>query len=1625
MPNQNKPNNKTDRTAHCPSTVVSEENLEGGQFVKLKKPPKRVSWIFFRHKVIKIITSKWFDWFMIFTIIFSSASLGLTDYSHIDRNPASPSYGDPISKGSKRNSFSFRADIVFTIIFTAEMILKITGLGLIRGKNNAYFRDGWNVLDCIITLGSLIALLPRVPSLNMFRIFRLLRPLRTISRLPGLKKLINTMLSAIPQMMDVLLYLFVVLFVIFNIFGQSLFMGSMSAVCRLTPFPVKHEWALGMNYSQYRCLDAPNLDTLPSGRHKWTKASSPWAVPQECYWPTDDSDRQLCSLAGFQGKHRCVGTWCGSNYDYFGNPKFKGDAVIGMYQRYFTSQQLLDWPTFKPELNFGYTTFDNFLLAVVPLFQTATLTGWSDILFMIGDASNLAVPVIFFFFFILIGAFVVLNLVVAVLEQQFRASEDKHHIQQKIRRPSVYKNGCEHQRLSTTVIRGQALHSKRGLAYQLITSAWFNNFVTAVILLNTVVLASDHYPREPDFVSAYEEVNFACTVLFFTDMVLRICALGVVDYFHDQFYLFDSCLVVLSIVELGLGPPSFLTGKSGSHLAGISVLRTLRLLRFFKLVKQWKSMQDLFGKMLRSAFDMANFLGLLFLFVYIMSLVGVQFFSNIYRFDEFGFRVKISDPRWEDIAPSRLNFDSLIWAFFTVFAILTLEDWHKIMYDGWRATDHGASTMYFIITIIFGEIVLMNVFLAILLSNFTEASSESPSKNPDVPCQAPKEEVSNSQLEDTVQYLDRAVKALVADPEGANQIESETAIFPLRNERTLLLFGPTTCIRRFCVSIITSPLFDYFIMVVILISSVALAIDGPLIDPQSSLKKGLVVLDYLCAAIFILESSLKIVSLGLYFQPRAYLKCHWNLLDFFVVVVSIVGISAQRAGGKIKSLRSLRALRAFRPLRMIKQVPSMKVVVDTLFSSVPAVMNVVAVALFFLLVFGAIGLSILKGTLRYCSLGTEDSPGSLYDPLSLRPNLFGQLLVAPRSWALLSSTEKDWFGPASPFNATKSENGCEAWPDTPCCSSWPKNIFSVPTSRQVCECWGASWGIWTGQFLFDNIGQSMLSFYTISSLAGWVSLTLESIDQRGINMQPVRNYNVTAMMFLYVSFVLVVHYVVMNLTVGVIVEVYKKQGSGGEFILLTDKQQVFAKTMKVLRRVKLSKNNSPPRNHIGKMCFQLVHHPAFEQFVMAVIVVNMLLLALQHKGQSELFTLFFNVADYAFCLFFTLEALIKICALEQSYFHGGWTRYFLEGWNRFDFCVVVVTDLCILLELTGGISQTRISTVARTFRVGRIVRLVRHAESVHRLFTTLISTLLGLFNICGVWFLLLYIFAILANQQYATTAFNGSYNENLNFQTFSRSLLTLLVFSIGDKWDGFMMDASSKTPGCVASPPYNPSMCGFSNSPSCVPLNGCGQQSLILFLCIFQFLVGTVMLNLFIGIIVGELAAQNSREDVINEHDFKIFSDHWALYDTQATYFIGSRWLEKFLTTIPPPWNVCLGLSSDEICDKIESWSLKVYREQFVHFYDLFGCLAVEAMALKLNPAEQLKRHVFKLSLQHTIKDFKSRKFSETAFHNQRQISRQDLTRPKLLATLTRQQVIRKNLVIETKVYPLDLCLKT
>lgn len=119
--------------------------------------------------------------------------------------------------------------------------------------------------------------------------------------------------------------------------------------------------------------------------------------------------------------------------------------------------------------------------------------------------------------------------------------------------------------------------------------------------------------------------------------------------------------------------------------------------------------------------------------------------------------------------------------------------------------------------------------------------------------------------------------------------------------------------------------------------------------------------------IYVTEMVLKICALGFLFNKGAYLRDLWNIMDFVIVVTSLLPMIMTLDF----SISALRAIRVLRPLRTITKIKALKMIIRTLFYSFSLVMDSLYILLFVMFVFSIAGMQLFGGKLKYNCMTEE------------------------------------------------------------------------------------------------------------------------------------------------------------------------------------------------------------------------------------------------------------------------------------------------------------------------------------------------------------------------------------------------------------------------------------------------------------------------------------------------------------------------------------------------------------------------------------------------------------------------------------------------------------------------------
>ncbi|XP_037334557.2 voltage-dependent L-type calcium channel subunit alpha-1D isoform X2 [Pungitius pungitius] len=1531
-----KPDMRTQPTAVCttgPAPVGSLAQRKRQQYAKSKKqggstssrPPRALFCLTLNNPIrracISLVEWKPFDIFILLSIFANCVALAI----YI------PFPGDD---SNSTNQELETVEYAFLIIFTIETFLKIIAYGLVMHQNS-YVRNGWNMLDFVIVIVGLFSVVlemitkdadsggqsggkPGGFDVKALRAFRVLRPLRLVSGVPSLQVVLNSIIKAmVPLLHIALLVLFVI--IIYAIIGLELFIGKMHATCMMQTGALAEEEATPCAVSGH-------------GRH--------------------------CLLNGTS----CREGWQGPNN--------------------------------------GITNFDNFLFAMLTVFQCITMEGWTDVLYWMNDAMGFELPWVYFVSLVIFGSFFVLNLVLGVLSGEFSKEREKAKARgdfQKLREkqqleedlkgyldwitqaedidPENEEEGDEEGKRNRVTLADLTEKKKGKFGWftqstetqasmpsetesantenhngeenkspccgplcQKITKSkcsrqWrrWNRFcrrkcraavksvtfywlVIILVFLNTLTIASEHY-NQPDWLTTVQDVaNKVLLAMFTLEMLVKMYSLGLQAYFVSLFNRFDCFVVCGGIVE------TILVELAIMSPLGISVFRCVRLLRIFKVTRHWASLSNLVASLLNSMKSIASLLLLLFLFIIIFSLLGMQLFGGKFNFDE--------------TVTKRSTFDNFPQALLTVFQILTGEDWNTVMYDGIMAYGGPASSgmvvcIYFIILFICGNYILLNVFLAIAVDNLADAESLNTAQKEEEEAKKRKNSVKDTSTdakrveiidvkdgetkataevlleEDKVSYP--AIDSPACDdddnggvvpevPPGSHHlrlselsIKEKTPPIPLGS--AFFIFSSTNPFRVFCHKLINHQIFTNLILVFIMLSSISLAAEDP-IRNFSARNIILGYADYVFTSIFTFEILIKMTAFGAFLHKGAFCRNYFNLLDLLVVGVSLVSFGIQSSA--ISVVKILRVLRVLRPLRAINRAKGLKHVVQCVFVAIRTIGNIMIVTTLLQFMFACIGVQLFKGKFYRCTDDAKSSPDDCKGTYILYNN---------GDTALPMVKERIWYN--SDFN-------------------------------------------------FDNVLMAMMALFTVSTFEGWPTLLYKAIDSNRENMGPIYNYRIEISIF-FIIYIIIIAFFMMNIFVGFVIVTFQEQGEKEYQNCELDKNQrqcvEYALKARPLRRY-------IPKNPYQYKFWYVVNSTGFEYVMFVLIILNTLCLAIQHHGQSHLFNYAMDILNMVFTGVFTVEMILKLIAFKpRGYVGDAWNvfdalvvigsvvdiilsqNYFADAWNTFDALIVVgsVVDIAIT-EVNNTEDSARISiTFFRLFRVMRLVKLLSRGEGIRTLLWTFIKSFQALPYVALLIAMLFFIYAVIGMQVFGKIAMvdGTQINRNNNFQTFPQAVLMLFRCATGEAWQEIMLAC---LPGKLCDPEsdYNP---GEERT--------CGSGFAIIYFISFYMLCAFLIINLFVAVIMDNFDYLTRDWSILGPHHLDEFKRIWSEYDPEAKGRIKHLDVVTLLRRIQPPLGFGKLCPHRVACKRLVAMNMPLNSDGTVMFNATLFALVRTALKIK------------------------------------------------------------------------------
>ncbi|XP_074201282.1 sodium channel protein type 11 subunit alpha isoform X1 [Camelus bactrianus] len=656
------------------------------------------------------------------------------------------------ARGDSSNVNIESAEYVFMGIYIFEALIKILARGFILDEFS-FLRDPWNWLDSIVIATAFISYLPNIKvSVSSLRTFRVFRALKAISVVSGLKVIVGALLRSVKKLVDVMILTLFCLS-IFALVGQQLFMGNLNRKC------VRKGMKDCDSNSKEYCFE--KKDSTEFRMCGLWMGNGTCSEQFECRHTTTNPDYNY------------------TNFDNFGwsfLAMFRlmtQDSWEKLYQQTLRTSGLYSVFFFVVVIFLGSFYLVNLTLAVVTMayeeqnknvaaeteakermFQEAQqlLKEEKEALVAMGiDRSSLnSLEASSFspkkrklfgnkrrksFFLRESGKDQVSgsdsdedsSKKSHLLEQTKRLSQnlsvdysDEHgdpfqrqralsavsiltitmHEQEKSQEPCL---SCGENLASKYLVwdcSPRWLCIKKALR-TVMTDPFTELAITICIIINTVFLAMEHYKMDPGFEKMLSTGNLVFTGIFMAEMCLKIIALDPYHYFRRGWNIFDSIVALLSFID------AMLASTAARKRSWMLFLRSLRVLRVFKLAKSWPTLNTLIKIIGHSVGALGNLTVVLGIVVFIFSVVGMQLFGS-----QFSYKKSNSEE------PRRWHMGDFYHSFLVVFRILCGE-WIENMWECMQEADRYLCVIVFLLIMVMGKLVVLNLFIALLLNSFS------------------------------------------------------------------------------------------------------------------------------------------------------------------------------------------------------------------------------------------------------------------------------------------------------------------------------------------------------------------------------------------------------------------------------------------------------------------------------------------------------------------------------------------------------------------------------------------------------------------------------------------------------------------------------------------------------------------------------------------------------------------------------------------------------------------------------------------------------------------------------------------------------------------------------------------
>ncbi|KAK5933834.1 hypothetical protein CgunFtcFv8_014285 [Champsocephalus gunnari] len=1076
------------------------------------------------------------------------------------------------------------------------------------------------------------------------------------------------------------------------------------------------------------------------------------------------------------------------------------------------------------------------------------------------------------------------------------------------------------------------------IVYLIVMDPFVDLAITICIVLNTLFMAMEHYPMTEQFEGVLAVGNLVFTGIFAGEMFAKLVAMDPYYYFQGGWNCFDGFIVTLSLVELGL-----------ADVEGLSVLRSFRLLRVFKLAKSWPTLNMLIKIIGNSVGALGNLTLVLAIIVFIFAVVGMQLFGKNYKDCVCKINVTCVLPRW--------HMHDFFHSFLIVFRVLCGE-WIETMWDCMEVAGQTMCLTVFMMVMVIGNLVVLNLFLALLLSSFsadnlaaTDDDGEpnnlqlamarikigiawfkvhmailvaSVLKKPEEDEQKPLDDMYEKKLNCIANHTVDINRELDYAKNGngtTSGIGSSVGKYMIDEDYMSFIHNPNLTV---CVPIAVGES-DFENLNTEDFSSESDVENSKDLDDTSSSEGSTidikpdvedvavveVVEEYVDPAVCWTEECIakyKCCDVPIthgwgkpwwWLRKTCYLIVEHNWFETLIIFMILLSSGALAFEDVyIEQRKTIKIILEYAD-RVFTYIFILEMLLKWVaYGFVKYFTNAWCWLDFFIVDVSIV--SLIANALGYSDLGPIKSLRTLraLRPLRALSRFEGMRVVVNALVGAIPSIMNVLLV-CLIFWLIFSIMGVNLFAGKYyyCYNNTAEENFLPHVVNNKTECLALISQNFTEvrwknvKINFDNVGAGYLALLQVATFKGWMDIMYAAIDSRRVEDQPIYEDN----LYMYIYFVIFIifgSFFTLNLFIGVIIDNFNQQKKkfGGQDIFMTEEQKKYYNAMKKLGSKKPQKPIPRPQNPIQGMVFDFVTQQVFDISIMILICLNMVTMMIETDDQTKETEEVLYWVNFIFIVVFTCEFVLKLTALRHY--------YFTNGWNIFDVVVVILSIVGMFLAdiIEKYFVSPTLFRVIRLARIGRILRLIKGAKGIRTLLFALMMSLPALFNIGLLLFLVMFIFSIFGMSNFGYVRHMSGIDDMYNFETFGNSMIILFMITTSAGWDGLLLPILNYAPDC------EPKL----ENPGTPATGDCGNPSVGIFFFVMYIIISfLIVVNMYIAIILENFSvATEESADPLSEDDFETFYEIWEKFDPDASQFINYAKLSDFADALEHPFRV-------------------------------------------------------------------------------------------------------------------------